>query len=342
MPNIFPPSAPSLRIFYKYADSMRSLHEAAMSKPSDDELEEPQPQLVIRTHTGISDLKYLPDGRLVISDWDGVEVWNLEKGEQEGTSLETDQDGFGCLAVTRDGTKIVWSLSGLRHEDFWVIEVFDVESHRLVNKWTHPHGNHRIAISPDDRLIGVAGGRSVGFYTLEGEQVDDVIEIEDDDITSLSFSPDGNKLARGNYRGEIFVYDVKNRTLVLGPLHGHSDCIRCVLWSRDGNRLFSASDDNTIMPTQGNRLENPGQVTPAWYAPSPFPQTAGSLQVHRTIKRFASGMQLWVIPSENLDDMIDPSGLSVSLPPVNPWHLQDTMERYIYGKYPPWLLSRVR
>ncbi|KAN0081664.1 Quinonprotein alcohol dehydrogenase-like superfamily [Tylopilus felleus] len=232
-----------------------------MSKPSDDELEEPQPQLVIQTHTGMSiqDLKYLPHGRLVISDWDGfVEVWNLEKGEQEGTSLETDQDGdFGCLAVTRDGTKIVWSLSGLRHEDFGVIEVFDVESHRLIKKWTHPHGNHRIVISPDDRLIAVAGGRSVGFYTLEGEQVNDVIKI-DDDITSLSFSPDGNKLARGNYWGEIFVYDVKNRTLVLGPLHGHSDC-RCVLWSRDGNRLFSASDVKKIRCWNANTGKQIGE-----------------------------------------------------------------------------------
>ena len=133
-----------------------------------------------------------------------MKVWNLENGEQEGTSMEHNSEGelYG-LAVTRDGTKIISGDEGGK------IKVWDVESHRLVKEWTHPEDCFQIAISPDDRLIAV-GDEAVGIYTMEGRQVGH--SIEDVSVLSMAFSPDGKKLACGTVGG-IHVYDVDSGTL---------------------------------------------------------------------------------------------------------------------------------
>ena len=121
---------------------------------------DPQPQLVISGHDGtICALVYLPDRRHVVtSSYDGtVKIWNLENGEQEGTSVEHSCEVVS-LAVTHDGTKIVSSdLDGS-------VKVWDVESHGLVWEWIHKQGC-MIAISPDDQLIAV-GKEHCGVVTL--------------------------------------------------------------------------------------------------------------------------------------------------------------------------------
>ncbi|KAF8553448.1 WD40 repeat-like protein [Imleria badia] len=66
-------------------------------------------------------------------------------------------------------------------------------------------------------------------------------------LFGVSLSPDSKKLACAT-RPDVYVYDVDSGTLILklGPLQGHEHCVRCVLWSCDGSRLFSGSDDETI------------------------------------------------------------------------------------------------
>jgi WD40 repeat protein len=208
--------------------------------PQQSDSNHPQPRLVISSHdTCICRLAYLPDGRRVVTGSDNgtVKVWNLENGEQEGTSMGHAKDIYG-FAVTRDGTKIVCG------DNDGSITVWNVKSHKIVKKWTHPDGLPEIAISPDDRLVAV-GDEILAFYTMKGRQVNHSIEVGNS-LHSMSFSPDGKKLACGMGDGRICVYSVDSGTLALGPLWGHQDSVRCVLWSRDGSRLFSSSDDETI------------------------------------------------------------------------------------------------
>ena len=212
----------------------------------------PRPQLVISADADWITIKvaYLPDGRLVAGSESGaVRVWNSQNGEQEGTSME-HESGVSDLAVTRDGAKIIsGDIDG-------GIKVWDVGSHKLVKVWTQGALCPVISISPDDRFIAV-GGCTVGIYTTEGEQVNS-IEVDCRRVQSLSFSPDGNKLACGA-ANVIRVYDVKTGTLVLPPLKGHENWIKSVLWSRDGSRLFSASIDKTIRCWDSGTGEHIGQ-----------------------------------------------------------------------------------
>jgi WD40 repeat protein len=76
-------------------------------------------------------------------------------------------------------------------------------------------------------------------------------------VGSMSFSPDGKKLACGTYN-DTRVYDVDSGTLVLGPLKFYKDYGCFVLWSRDGSRLFSASS-KTIRCWNSDTAEQIGQ-----------------------------------------------------------------------------------
>ena len=198
-----------------------------------------RPQLIFSAHDNIIwVLVFLPDGRRVVfgSDDGTIGVWNLHNGRREG-SLMKHKTTISSLALTRDGTKIISS------DDDREIRVWDVESHETIKEWAFPDFVPSIAISPDDRLFAV-GDRTVGIYTIAGEKVNHSIEVGNRSW-SLSFSPDGNRLACGT-PDDIRIYDVATGTLIIGPLQGHEDWIWRVLWSRDGNRLLSSSQDTTI------------------------------------------------------------------------------------------------
>ena len=199
----------------------------------------PQPHLVIATEYVLNALAYLPDGRRIVTGFeDGtVTVWNVEDGKQEGSSMQ-HENGVNGLVATRDGKKIISC------EGEGGIKVWDVESHQLVKEWTHPEEGPSIAVSPDDQLIAV-GLRTVFIYAMEeGWRVIQSIEVCEK-VWSMSFSPDSGKLACvANH--DIVVYDASNGALILGPITGHEHSIWSLLWSHDGNRLFSGSWDRTI------------------------------------------------------------------------------------------------
>ncbi|KAF8834514.1 WD40 repeat-like protein, partial [Paxillus ammoniavirescens] len=189
-------------------------------------------------------IAYLPGGERIVSCSDDktVRIWDVEKGEQEGTSM-VHKGRVHALAVTKNGKRI---LSGGEDER---ITMWDVETHERIEEWGGHTGDIRsIALSPNDRLAASGG--------LDGEIV--IREMEKSGnikhsinagnwVSSLCFSPSGEKLAcAGRNRGVIQVYDVDSGKLVLGPIKGHENWIRCVLWSLDGSQLFSASDDRTI------------------------------------------------------------------------------------------------
>lgn len=213
---------------------------------------EPRPQLVIPAHDKyISTLAYLPDGRRVVTgSGDGtMRVCHLENAKQ--VVAEKHENRVGSLVVTRDGTKIITSNNDGN------IKVWDLESHKLVKEWSHPEIWPEIAISPDDQLIAT-GCWTVAIYTVQGRQVNHSIPVGDV-IWSMAFSPDAEKIACTT-REDIRVYDVRSGKLILGPLLGHEDYVRCVLWSLDGASLFSASHDCTIRRWNshtGEQIERP-------------------------------------------------------------------------------------
>ncbi|KAF8834512.1 WD40 repeat-like protein [Paxillus ammoniavirescens] len=197
-----------------------------------------KPVTTMSGHTDpICRIAYLPGGKRVISCSNDktVRIWDVEKGEQEGTSM-VHEGRVDLLAVTKDGKRV---LSGGEDER---ITIWDVETHERIEEWAGHTRYRSIALSPDDRLAasGDWDGKIV-IREMKSGNIKHSINAGDC-LLSLCFSPNGEKLACAVHN-VIQVYNVDSGKLVLGPIEGHKRSIHCVLWSLDGSKLFSASYD---------------------------------------------------------------------------------------------------
>src|SRR5262249_42004283 len=84
------------------------------------------------------------------------------------------------------------------------------------------------------KIVSVKGGQEV--LTLKGHT---------GGVSSLSFSPDGTRLASGSQDRTVKIWDTTSGQEVL-TLKGHADLVTAVCFSPDGTRLASASRDKTV------------------------------------------------------------------------------------------------
>jgi len=140
----------------------------------------------------VNSLALLPGAQRLIAGYDDgtIEIWDTETGKQEQTSMKHKQ-GVIDLVVTRDGTKLV---STGNCDGGGEIKVWNVDSHTLLEKWTRPHTQVTVAISPDDRLIAIGDKRLILRHLDGGQEIKHPIKLKGK-VYSMSFSPDGRKLA---------------------------------------------------------------------------------------------------------------------------------------------------
>jgi hypothetical protein len=74
------------------------------------------------------------------------------------------------------------------------------------------------------------------------------------EVTSVSWSPDGKRLATGSGDGTAKVWEATDGRELLS-LKGHSSGLRSVSWSPDGKRLATASEDGTVKVWEAARAE---------------------------------------------------------------------------------------
>lgn len=160
----------------------------------------------------------------------------------------------GGLAVTRDGTKIVSSGENGR------IKVWNVDSHALVEEWTHPNGYPDIAISPDDRLVAISDVKLTLRHLDGGAEINHSIKFTGE-VRAMCFSPDERnlKLACVISVG-LYVFDVERGQCVWGPVRPCNCSVGWpVIWSHDGRTIFSAGLVGEIHCIPANTGESIGQ-----------------------------------------------------------------------------------
>lgn len=184
-----------------------------------------------------------PTGRTIAVAEDGLAIVDAASGEPLRRNSH----------VTAVPQRMWWSRDGL-----WIFGLFrpdgdatgsqgvlfDARTLCEVHRFP-PSQDVAFAVSPDERLVALAGGDAVvRVFELHGGSR--VAELRGHDLTvfCVAFSPDGRRLASSGHDRGIRLWDVQTFDAV-ARLSGHEDTVMDLSW--DGNdRLISCGHDDTV------------------------------------------------------------------------------------------------
>ncbi|MCT7954891.1 WD40 repeat domain-containing protein [Laspinema palackyanum] len=189
-------------------------------------------------------LTFSPDGNTLVSSADGgaIEVWDVQKGELLHQFLE-HRSNVLSLAISPDGRNLVsGGLDGIR---FW-----DLENRQLIQVLLNLQPIYSVAFRGDGQLIaaGTHQGNIILWPVIPGKGTAIVGNPlptsfqHDRGITTLDFTPDGNRLISGSFDATIKCWDLVDREL-LYTLVDHPSWIKSLKINPNGQLFASASRD---------------------------------------------------------------------------------------------------
>jgi len=196
----------------------------------------------MRGHTyAVYGVAFFNDGhRAVTGSEKTLRIWNVQKGTLLGEPLQGHQGNVFSVAISPDDKRIA---SG--GQDNTVI-IWDVERKQIVFKLVkHTRDVNCVCFSPDGKRL--ASGSYDGTATVIWDTKTGAVltTLEGFLVLSVAFSPDGLKLATSSLDGIIQVCRTNNTELLL-EFKAHTSGVYGIEWSRDGQQLISASNDNTV------------------------------------------------------------------------------------------------
>lgn len=182
-------------------------------------------------------------------------------GHTNGILCVVFQPGGALLASGDiDGRVLLWRNDGLTQPSHQAGESGAIQT-ALVRLQANAHRVHKLAFSPDGRLLAVCGtGRTIRLWDTAQPHIPELIEArrtaeepDEQDGFSLAFSPDGSILASGGNR-LIHLWDVadgpeRQRACAAPPprlLRQHTSWVLALAFSPDGTDLASGGSDGTV------------------------------------------------------------------------------------------------
>ena len=196
-------------------------------------------------HTGeVWSVTFSPDGTMLASGGgtfdNTVKLWDVDSGEPI-VSLEGHMDVVSSVAFLPDGTRIA------ARSDITIL-LWDVDSGDQI---TIPEGH---ALSSDGTRLAVVSedDGTILLWDMETREIIATLERHENYwVNSVSFSPDGTRLASGagSLDGTmlLLLWDVDSGELI-ATLEGHANYwLRSETFSPDGTTLASRIWDDTIL-----------------------------------------------------------------------------------------------
>jgi WD40 repeat protein len=209
-------------------------------------------------------IAYSPDGQKIAAGSAGVQLPATYPGSIEILdvnswssliSIPVPNGGVRSVSFSPDGQSI--AAARVNGE----VAVYDVNSGLLKMSFGNIALDYAIgvAFSPDGRTIVTSGGSATqwreGQVKLWDVQSGQMLKVAKDGSRSesVTFCPDGTKVAAGNADGAVRVYSLPSLTLIaqsgpatFGNNNVHQGFVQSIVFSKDGKLLLSGSIDQSI------------------------------------------------------------------------------------------------
>ena len=167
-----------------------------------------------------------------------IRLWTTNDG-RESLLLQSTASRINSVSFSPDGRFLV---SG---GDESVINIWDIRSGLALHTIKDPaYGVTGVAFNPDGLTVATGAGNALRLWDVaSGREIRSFDNLAT--VTSVRFSPDGQRLVAGTYSGAIKLWTVATGT-ELQTLTGHGSEVRSVAFSPDGTLIASGSTDRTI------------------------------------------------------------------------------------------------
>jgi len=259
----------------------------------------------------VNSVAWSPDGSRIASGSADrtIRLWDANTGTQ--IDEHNDNGSIKSVAWSPDGSKIA-SASTVGDTRLW--DANTGEHIGDIGDLTEIQTFNDISWSPDGSKIGASRNKTIILWDANtGKQIGKPITGHTDWVRSVTWSPDGSRLASASDDKTVRLWNAntgeaprgpKDRDEVSGagiqigdPLKGHLGWVMSVAWSPGGSILASAGDDGTIRlwnANTGKQIGDPltGNNKPVY-----------SVAWHPKRLRLASGgmdktIRLWDIENE--------------------------------------------
>ncbi len=218
-----------------------------------------------------SRLQFSPDGRLLLqgtleNNYRGLTLWEVASGRELWSRDPLEKSD--SAAFTSDGERIVslgfvpWILSILNVQDGAVVMDLKTLLPFPVSIAMHPHSNMIIAGGVNGHILGMS---------LEDKSVLFMSRMQDQEISHLAFTPDGNRFVAvavlHDGRQSIELRDAKDGKLLKALLGGRGQPHAIALHPVSGEVLLGGKDSrlwNVAKPPEIWATDKPGGAAQFW------------------------------------------------------------------------------
>lgn len=186
-------------------------------------------------------IKFSVDGQwlLTASKKDGVQVWNADSGNLERAFKEAEME-INAAAINSDNTWVVYGGSGGDSD----ITVRDLRTGRIVKKLERFSVGviYGLCFHPKKNVVAIAS--SEGLATWDLDQASSLQNYDDQECSSVDFSPNGDLLTAGANNLTV-VFDFISREKRFSH-ENESGSIKKVAFSPNENILASADNKGNL------------------------------------------------------------------------------------------------